>query len=285
VAAAGVRLGPEAAIALGAAGRLFESLAERAWEELRPDARQRAAQMLSAAAEAARCDDKQLGKLIGASETTRLQTALAMSAAERTAWPPKVRALGKVLAAGLIAANDAVDLPMYALDAMVELDRLHVSLLDLLVRYEPEWASGVGYRAQPHRDLPDHHEWVVGQRIWTAPVIAAIRPQLQPVLTSVTGSLVRHGLAEQTDRTREALEQLEHDLKEQVNQQAAGASRGPRITPPRLVGPVIRKVERSWSPTELGEQVLGFYFEAAALDSGCLRRLRAANHLPFSLSS
>ena len=50
VAGAGIRLGPEAALALGAASPLFESLAERAWQELRPDARQRAALVLSTAA-------------------------------------------------------------------------------------------------------------------------------------------------------------------------------------------------------------------------------------------
>ena len=36
MAGAGIRLGPEAALALGAASPVFELLAERAWEELRP---------------------------------------------------------------------------------------------------------------------------------------------------------------------------------------------------------------------------------------------------------
>jgi len=27
---------------------------------------------------------------------------------------------------------------------------------------------------------------------------------------------------------------------------------------------VIRRIERSWSPTELGERVLGYYIEAGA---------------------
>jgi hypothetical protein len=105
-AGAGIRLGPEAALALGAASPLFESLAERAWEELRPEARQRAERVLSTAAEEIGCDDEQLGKLIGSSETSRLQTGLAMDAAQRTAWPPKVRALGRVLAEGLIATDE-----------------------------------------------------------------------------------------------------------------------------------------------------------------------------------
>jgi len=51
VAGAGIRLVPEAALALGSASPLFESLAERTWEELRLEARQRASRVLSTAAE------------------------------------------------------------------------------------------------------------------------------------------------------------------------------------------------------------------------------------------
>ena len=258
VAGAGVLLGPGAALLLGVASPLFESLAERAWDELRPDARRRAAQMLSVAAETAGCDAEQLGEMIGASEANRLQAGLAMDAAQRTAWPPQVQALGKVLAAGLISADDAVNVPQFALNAMVELERLHVTLLELLVRYEPAWTAD-GYTARPHREMPELREWIAEKRIWLAPAIVAVRPQLQPVLTGVAGTLVRHGLAEQTDRTPEALERLG---RQSYRQAAAAESRRPRETPPALWAPRERRVERSWSPTELGEQVLGFYEEA-----------------------
>ena len=153
VAAVGIRLGPEVALGLGAASPLVESLAERTWGELRPDARRRTAQMLSVAAETARWDTEELGGRIGASEQTRLQAGIAMAAAQRTAWPPQVQALGKVLAAGLIAEDDAVDIPQFALRAMAELDRLHIVLLELLVRNDPEadreWgrAGGSAHRA------------------------------------------------------------------------------------------------------------------------------------------
>src|SRR5439155_849252 len=153
-----------------------------------------------------------------------------------------------------------VNVPQFALDAMADLGRLHVSLLELLVRYEPTW-TGDGYEARPHRNMPELREWVADKRIWLAPVITAIRPQLQPVFTSVAGTLVRHGLAEQTDRTPEALERLG---RQSYLQAAATESRRPRATPPALWSPRERRVERSWSPTELGEQVLGFYYEAAA---------------------
>ena len=161
MAGAGIRLGPEAALALGAASPVFESLAERAWEELRPNARQRAARVLGTAAEEIGCDDERLGELIGSSETSRLQIGLAMDAAQRTAWPPKVYALGRVLAAGLIASDEAeVDVQDQALAAMADLERLHIILLELLVKYEPDW-TGERYVAVPHPGalLPGHLLW------------------------------------------------------------------------------------------------------------------------------
>jgi hypothetical protein len=222
VAGAGILLGPDAALVLGAASPLFESLAEQAWNELRPDVRRRAAQMLSVAAETASCDAEQLGELIGASEANRLQAGLAMDAAQRTAWPPQVRALGKVLAAGLIADDDAVDLPMFALNAMVELDRLHVSLLDLLVRYGPREAANGGYLAHPRQYWQGPVTMArARERSWSYNQIISVRPQLRLVLGGVAGCLVRHGLANQSS----GLLML--------------------------------------SSTDLGEQVLGFYDEAA----------------------
>ena len=190
MAGASIRLGPGAALALGAASPLFESLAERAWEELRPDARQRAVRVLSTAAEEIGCDDEQLGELTGSSEASRLQTGLAMDAAQRTAWPPKVYALGRVLAAGLIATDETeVNVQDQALAAMADLERLHVILLELLVKYEPDWTND-GIVATPHRvpsyqDLflgsgsPDNAKvWSIGRRKWPDHRIVAVRPQL-----------------------------------------------------------------------------------------------------------
>lgn len=269
-ATAGIRLGPEVALGLGAAGPLFESLAERAWEELRPDARRRTAQVLSTAGETAGCDAEQLGERISASETSRLQAGLAMDAAARTAWPPQVKALGRVLAAGLLASDEAeVNLQQQALAAMTDLDRLHLILLELLVRFEPDARPGTGIEAVPHT-VPSYQplylggegpgnplEWTVGRRKWTARDICAVRPQLQPVLAGVAGTLVRHGLAEQIDRRIERMEQIARDL-----QQRAETGHGSPIRPPSAAQGIAHDMERSCSPTELGEQVLGFYLEA-----------------------
>lgn len=271
VASVGIRLGPEAALALGAASPLFESLAERAWEELRPEARQRAARVLSTAAEEIGCDDEQFGKLIGSSETNRLQTGLAMDAAQRTAWPPKVRALGRVLAEGLLATDeDRVNVQDQALVAMADLERLHLILLELLVKYEPRYLEE-GAAAEPHL-LPSYQEsflggagpdnpkvWVIGRRKWTACQIVAARPQLRPVLTTLLGTLQRHGLATENDSAPEVLEELSKDLVKQVNQQAGQMQRSQQAKPVILRETKVRSVQPSWSPTELGEMILGYY--------------------------
>jgi hypothetical protein len=271
IASAGIRLGPEAALALGAASPLFESLAERTWEELRPDARKRAARVLSTAAEEVGCDDKQLGELIRSSETSKLQTGLAMDAAQRTAWPPKVYALGRVLAAGLIATDEAeVEIQDQALAAMADLERLHLILLELLVKYEPEWRHD-HIVARSHLvpsyqnvflngDRPDNPKvWSIGRRKWMARQIVAVRPQLRPVLTSLLGTLQRHGLAAENDNAPEGLEQLNKNLVQQVNRQAGQMQRGRQARPVTLREATVRVSGPSWSPTELGETILDYY--------------------------
>lgn len=118
----------------------------------------------------------------------RLLTGLAMSAAERTAWPPKVVALGRMLAAGLIAEDAAaVDVQQLAMTAMADVKRPHVVLLDLLVRYEPDAEMGVGWKGVPRR-VPSYQSryvggdgqlfWTQGRRVWTAHQICDVRHQL-----------------------------------------------------------------------------------------------------------
>ena len=132
-AAAGIRLGPGAALALARPAPYT-----RRWREVvagvlagSPAA---AAQVLETAADEAGWGAEELADRIVISEQAQLQTAIAMSAAERATWPPQIKALGKALADGLMAEGDAIDLPQFALDAMTELGLLHVSLLELLVR-------------------------------------------------------------------------------------------------------------------------------------------------------
>ena len=83
------------------------------------------------------------------------------------------------------------------------------------------------------------------------------------------GALQRHGLIEQNDSTAEALTKFSETLRDETNR---------RNPPGRKVGfghvqqppPLINSIQaqqvappRSWSPTDLGKQVLGYYELAA----------------------
>lgn len=258
-ALAGVRLGPGGAIAGAAAGPYLQDLASKAWDEFRTDSQRRQADMLRSAAEAAEAGPEELAGLIGKSEQTRLLTATAMAGASRTAWPPQVAALGRALADGLIAADTAQpNIADLVLPAMAEMERLHVSLLELLVRWVPETVAGRPVRTQVYRDSRTHagDEWRADQRIWSARLIGEVRPPLLPVLTGLIGTLQRHGLAVQHDDTASVLANYSKQFDLAATGMSAALSEAVlkhNITPPP-----------SWSPTELGERVLGYYRLAAA---------------------
>jgi len=161
---------------------------------------------------------------------TRLLTATAAERAAKTAWPGKVRALGRVLAAGLIADDDAeIDMSQLALTAMAEMERPHVLLLDLLAHYavvsvEEDPRNGKFLLDfKPSAEAAKLHisdqQWIPD---WRPREILVARPQLSQALTSVIGLLQLHGL-------------------------------------------VVLNRYRSyaWSATDLGLQVLDYYIEAA----------------------
>jgi len=178
-----VGAGDPALIGAGlAAGAGIEPIAEvflsRLPSEWRRDQEENVAAVAIVAAAEGGWSAQELGRKAGRSQATRLLTGTAADAAAKTAWPPKVIALGRVLAQGLIAADDAaVDVPAYMLAAMTEMERLHISLLELLVRSEPEAEWQVGWKAIPHR-IPSSVSqfvagggplfWSPGRRIWTA---------------------------------------------------------------------------------------------------------------------
>jgi hypothetical protein len=276
---AGYRLGGADGAAAGAGAVPYvTALLHRSAGEWWADRTRRAEKMMEAAGEVTGLPPGQLADLAGRSERTRHLTDVAIQAATDTFWPPTVRAIGRAFAAGLLANDEAeVDLRQHALEVMADLDRLHVTLLELLVKYEPDIRHD-GIRATLHRvpsyvntflggDRPDNPKvWSVGRRKWTAPQIRAVRPKLQPVLPSLLGALQQHGLADQNDTVPDALKKLSDDLAQQVNRQAGQMQRGQQMEPITLQQPTIRRVEPIWSPTDLGEKVLGFYGEAGAED-------------------
>jgi hypothetical protein len=228
---------PEVAVAAFTLTPLFEVFAGRALAEWQRDGTRRSEDMFGFACEAAGLEPEELAGRAAETEEARLLTAKATAGAFATAWPRKVRALGRLLGEGLIASDDAVDLREHALPAMLDMERLHVEVLDLLVRHGPRGGER-GVIAEPRKPSPLGDRWSP-PRPWQSQSIGLARPHLRQVLTGLLGTLQRHGLAVETDNAADVLTRL---LQRQNTQ------------------PVVV----AWSPTQFGQGVLGFYDVAAA---------------------
>jgi len=257
-----------------------EDFLQKALGELKGDKQHRWSQMFGSTAERAECSPDELIGLIDDSERTRLLTATAMTAAARTAWPEKVYALGRALADGLIATDSAeVNVADLVIPAMTDMERPHLVLLELLVRWIPYHEIGQPIQVRPHQEFPIHNTrssggfnagdfsksgWTVGERKWTTYQIEEARPTLEPVLTSLIGTLRRHGLAEQFDDTPDILAKFSEKMREVSSR--TGVRAGQRITAESLLPRTMSEMEAldvargpRWSPTELGERVLEYY--------------------------
>jgi hypothetical protein len=260
-----------AVVAAGAVPYLT-ALFQNAAGELWADRTRRAEQTLQSAGEASGLPPDEFAALTVQSARTRYLTDAAIQAAADTFWPPGVRALGRALAAGLIQAEDAViDIPKMVLPAMTEMVASHLQLLDLLVMCR--WDNSMAGHGAERIDAPDQAYLAHQKSEWTIRQMNAALPSLEPVLGSLIAALERHGLIEQNDPTAEALTKFSETIRKETN----------RNNPPgRKVGlghvqqqpPVLNSIQasqvvppRSWSPTELGKQVLGYYELAAEADN------------------
>jgi hypothetical protein len=260
----GLGIGGSAGVIAGASfGILLEPLAAKVWGELRGDAQRRQGDTLAAAQEAIGGDPAELERLIRSSDESRLQAGIALSAATRTTWPPKVRALGRALAAGLMATDDTrIDTEPLIMAALADIEFPQASLLELLVCHWPATTTD-GLVAEPFT-APASASWTAGQRIWLPGDIALVRPALRPVLPSLLGTLQRHGLAAQSDnpgdpfgRTGRTMQQ--RFLGDLALKQGSGANLG-AVAGYAPAG--------SWLPTELGDEVLSALIEAGAEFAG-----------------
>jgi hypothetical protein len=268
-AAAGVPFGPVGPFVTAATAPYLELLAKTAWDKFGEDVKDRIFAMLGWAWQATGLNSVRFASRIGRNERARLLTATAMTGAATTSWPPRVAAIGKLLASGLIADDeDELDLVALALAAMAEMDRPHVTLLDLLVNFAPNFTVASS-EAQPYRhQRPESTGWSAGRRVWTAAQIGTVRPQLRPALPGLIGTLVRHGLAVENNEAAAALVEIirgfEHRGQEQARQIRAGSTLTAASLQPHI--PEVPSIVQTWSPTERGEQILGFYREAAETD-------------------
>jgi hypothetical protein len=273
---------------------MFHKVVSPVWA----DRSRRADAMLETAAEAAELSPEQLAERAGESEETRYLTDKAIQAAANTIWPEGIRAIGRAYAAGLLAKEKPVlDIRLRVLGIMQDLDEMHVSLLELLVKYERTTKYNPDVQrhelvAIAHR-FPSYHDrsmggerpgnpkvWSVGRRKWRTVEISAVRPHLGLVLGSLLGELRASGLVEENDTAPDAIEQLGKQVTQQMNRQAGQMSTGQRVqqinassvTPNRY-----QLSEQTWSPTELGEKILGFYAEAGSEDSHAAPDSQSAN--------
>lgn len=272
-AATGVPFGPAGPFVTAATAPYLELLAQGVWDKFGEDVKDRIFAMLGWAWHATGLSSVRFARRIGRNERTRLLTATAMTGAATTSWPPRVAAIGKLLATGLIADDeDELDLVALALAAMAEMDRPHVTLLDLLVNFAPNFTTASS-EAQPYcSQVPEGAGWLAGRRVWTAGQITTVRPQLRPALPGLIGTLVRHGLAVENNEAAAALVQIvrgfEHRGKEQARRFRAGSTLTAASLQPHI--PKVPRIVQTWSPTERGEQVRGFYREAAEMDETAL---------------
>ena len=230
----GVRLGgPLGAVAGAGMTPYLTALVGNVVDEWRRDQRDNIADMAQTAATTAGFTPEELGNRMGRSQRTRLLTATAAESAAKTAWPHRVRALGRVLADGLIADDEAqIDIVQLALTAMTDLERPHVMVLDLLFNYgvvnvEEDPTRGIPFRFAVKSAKDVDREVDVGDPNWIPDwrdrEILIARPQLEQAYLSIMATLQRHALIAQN-----------------------------------------RYRTNAWATTGLGDRVLSYYIEASA---------------------
>jgi hypothetical protein len=251
---------PELGIVTGGALVLGEQFVRNVLAEWQPDGVKRTADVLDAASEVTGLEPGAIASLAVETEESRLLAAQVIFGAFGTAWPHKVRALGRLLGEGLIAADDKVDIRSLALPAVLDMERPHVDVLDLLARHRITMA-GQEFVAEPVRVAPLGDKWHPASR-WAEISIAMVRPQLKEALSGVLGTLQRHGLVVENDSAADAITRLIKNIEADSRAQARNTRPGSQPRPLHI-NPVTPN-KSTWSVTEFGQRVLGFYQEAAA---------------------
>jgi hypothetical protein len=269
-AALGLPLGPPGFVGGAIAGALLEPLALKLLQYLSGDAKRRSGEALSAACGASGVSAEETLSRMFSDEKFRLLAGTAMIAAAHTAWEDKVRTIGRSLATGLLASDEAeVDAEQMILSAIADMEAPHVALLDLFVACRPPIYSG-----EPgivRLEIPEYShsrsfngEWDAHERKWARRIILEYRPRLAPVFPSLVGTLQRHGLAFFEDNSDREIKQLQKAVEQEAarrDQERRGGGTG--STPRRSSTAFnVRTVPGTWEPTELGEQVWLRFHEA-----------------------
>ena len=246
--AGGYYLGGYDGAVIGAATTPYLALVMRKSALFVADRVRRINEALRAAAEDLGLTAEEFAEFSSRSERARFLTDEAMKAAEATDWPEGVRAIGRALAAGLREPDDGLNIPRLVLPVMTELTQEHALLLNLLVmartrsggRSEPQWVE-------------DHPELADTRSEWPAGSIKAALPDLEPVLPALIGTLETHGLIERADELVDALDKFAGQVEQTLYRRPQMSQRILRNDIDQSVPPP------TWSPTDLGKQVIGFY--------------------------
>lgn len=124
-----------------------------------------------------------------------------------------MRTLGRSLASGLLAEDNAeIDTEQMIIAAITDIEGPQLAMLELLVAWRPGRNVTEPLISGP-LDLPDESHsqnadgsWNVLWRDWPCELIAHARPNLAPLTPSLLGTLQRHGLVVQNDKTGDAIE-------------------------------------------------------------------------------
>ena len=195
--------GPAGAIAGAALGPVLEPLVSGVWAELSGKARQHQTSTLFWAIHYG-VPVEEMQERIDASDQTQLLTAFALSGAARTAWEDKLRTLGRSLASGLLAEDDAkIDSEQMIIAAITDIEGPQLAMLELMVAWRPGRNVAEPLVSGPLNSPEDSHWrpyddlWDVAWREWSRVQIAHARPNLSPLAPSLLGTLQRHGLVAQ----------------------------------------------------------------------------------------
>lgn len=265
----GLPFGPVGSVAGAALGPLLEPYVSDIMYLIGQAGRRRGAEALAEACEGTDLSVDETLSLIFADERYLLLAATAVFAAMRTTWEGKVPTLGRSLASGLLASDDAeVDTEQLIMLAVADIEAPHLALLDLLVARHPP--QTMGEREPVRLDIPEYsysasmdNTWNAGRRKWSIGQIQHYRPRLAPVFSSLIGTLQRHGLAVFDANSEQAIEQLGEAVYSEAARRDQEQRTGKRQRRPSRVFKVTPR-PGTWEPTELGEQVWLRFHKAGA---------------------
>ncbi len=161
--------------------------------------------------------------------TERL-TSAAIEASAETSFEPKLRSIADSLAEGLTAeGRSSVDLELLVIDALRALEPVHVWLLDRLVQWEPSIGGVLNGSTGPFGEAAsvgihaaDAWDSAVPRKPWTIATLRSNFTRHQPpaLFDAVLGTLIRHGIAVEVDRTEDLLQAIRTEVTGKARVQA-----------------------------------------------------------------